>query len=293
MRAGDFAAAWEISDAVLRGRADRPCHDWPRHRQYVWDGRSVAGQRVLVRCYHGLGDTVMFIRYASPLRAVAREVIVWAQPALVPLLRTAKGIDRLLPLHNGTPECDFDVDVEVMELAHAFRSTPATLPRTVPYLDVAPARLPPTDRLRVGLAWAAGDWDRGRDVPAALLEPLARIAGVELHLLQRGPPLAAWREPRAHRTGSDDALATARLIRALDLVISIDSFPAHLAGALGVPTWTLLPAPADWRWGTGENTPWYPTMRLFCQPRAGDWESVIAQVTSALAVCAHARRDSR
>jgi hypothetical protein len=234
----------------------------------------------------------MFIRYAPLLKAVAREVIVWAQPALLPLLRTARGIDRLLPLHDGAPACDYDVDIEVMELAHAFRSTIETLPCAVPYFEVAPADLPRTDKFRVGLAWAAGDWDQRRNVPAELLAPLARLEGVELHLLQRGAALADWRESRAVRSGRDDVLATAQLMRALDLVVSVDSFPAHLAGALGVATWTLLPAPADWRWGRGETTPWYPTMRLFRQPRAGDWDSVIASVTSALAARVRDRRDS-
>lgn len=293
MRAGDWAAAWEISDAVLRECAGEPCHDWPRHRQYVWDGRPLAGQRVLVRCYHGLGDTVMFIRYAPLLKAIAREVIVWAQPALIPLLRTTHGIDRLLPLHDGTPECDYDLDIEVMELAHAFRSTPATLPRAVPYFDVPPARLPPGKQLRVGLAWVAGDWDRRRNIPIRQIARLAEVAGIEFHLLQRGPARAEWHEPRATRSGSDDVLATAALMRALDLVVSVDSFPAHLAGALGVPTWTLLPSPSDWRWGGDATTPWYPTMRLLRQARAGDWESVISPVAAALAARASDRTGNR
>src|SRR4051794_40948305 len=110
MRHGDFSAAWEISDAVLHAHAGVPCHDWPRHFQYVWNGVSLAGQRVLIRCYHGLGDTVQFIRFAPWVKAIAREVIVWAQPELLPLLRTAAGIDRLLPLHDGTPDIDYDVD---------------------------------------------------------------------------------------------------------------------------------------------------------------------------------------
>lgn len=326
MRAGDFAGAWEISDAVLREREGVPCHDWPRHLQYVWDGRPLARQRVLVRCYHGLGDTVMFMRFMPLLKAIAREVIVWAQPALIPLLRTADGIDRLLPLHDGTPECDYDVDIEVMELAHASRITSETLPSAVPYFSVEPAMLLISPKLRVGLIWAAGGWDARRNVPVALLTSLARTEGVEIHLLQRGAALADWRDPGAVHSGTDDVLATAALMRALDLVISVDSFPAHLAGALGVPVWTLLPEPADWRWGGDESvglvtddgeqsggragghdgdaaherapypastTPWYPTMRLFRQPRPGDWESVMAPLTAALAARARDRRDNR
>lgn len=293
MRAGDFAGAWGISDRVLRERAGRLRHDCPRHLQSVWDGRAFAGQRVLVRCYHGLGDTVMFARYLPALRAEAREVIVWAQPALLPLLRTMREIDQLLPLHDGAPECDYDVDVEIMELAHAFRSTAGTLPRSVPYFEISPARLAFTDRLRVGLAWAAGDWDARRNVPVELLRPLARFAGVELHLLQRGAARAEWPEPTAHDSGSDNVLATAAIMRALDLVISVDSFPAHLAGALGVETWVLLPEPADWRWGRGETTPWYPTLRLFRQEQPGVWAPVIARVTAALAARVRDRRGNR
>jgi hypothetical protein len=158
---------------------------------------------------------------------------------------------------------------------------------------VEPVLLAESAKLRVGLVWAAGDWDARRNVPVPLLRPLARIEGVELHLLQRGAALAEWRGPDAVRNGTDDVLATAALIRALDLVISVDSFPAHLAGALGVPIWTLLPEPADWRWGDGETTPWYPTMRLFRQSRPGDWESVMAPLTAALTARARDRRGNR
>lgn len=107
MRLGDFEGAWKISDEVLRSRTGQPCWDWPRHLQSIWDGRPLAGKRVLIRCYHGLGDTLQFIRFAPLVKAIAREVIVWAQPALIPLLKTAAGIDRLLPLHDGTPEAEY------------------------------------------------------------------------------------------------------------------------------------------------------------------------------------------
>jgi hypothetical protein len=108
---------------VLQARASVPCWHWPRHLQYIWDGTPLAGKRVLVRCYHGLGDTLQFIRYAPLIKTIAREVIVLAQPALLPLLRTMRGIDRLLPLHNGAPDVEYDVDVESMKLPHIFRTT--------------------------------------------------------------------------------------------------------------------------------------------------------------------------
>jgi hypothetical protein len=201
---------------------------------------------------------------------------VWAQPALIPLLRTARGIDRLVPLHDGAPDVEHDVDVEVMELAHLLRATPATLPADVPYLHAEPAPLPRDGRLAVGIVWKAGDWDDRRSVPLPLLAPLAALPGVHLHILQRGDALAERPAGFGTLSGSDDIAETARVMKALDLVISVDSMPAHLAGALGVPVWTLLHAHADWRWMEGrDDTPWYPTMRLLRQRDAGDWRPVI------------------
>ena len=155
MRQGECEAAWEISDAVLRSHGGIPCAHLPCHLQYVWDGTPLDGKRVLVRCYHGLGDTIQFIRYAPLVKAIASEVTIWAQPELIPLLRTMCGIGRLLPLHDGTPEVEFDVDVEVMELPHVFRTTLQTLPTEVPYLHVEPMPLPHDGRLAVGLVWKA------------------------------------------------------------------------------------------------------------------------------------------
>jgi hypothetical protein len=290
VRRGDFAAAWRTSDAVLRAHAGVPCWDRPRHEQWVWDGTRLDGRRVLIRCYHGLGDTIQFIRYAPMVKAVAAEVSVWAQPALLPLLRTVDGIDHLLPLHDGVCAAEHDVDVEVMELAHVFRSTLATLPADVPYLHAGPAPLARDDRLAVGLVWRAGDWDERRSIPFPLLAPLAEIPGVALHLLQRGRALAEAPAGFGAVSGSDDVTECARVMRALDLVVTVDSMPAHLAGALGVSVWTLLHADCDWRWMDGrEDSPWYPTMRLFRQPRQGDWEPVVARVAAGLRALAAER----
>lgn len=283
MRRGEWEQAWRISDAVLRARAGATCFHLPRHEQWVWDGEPLEGKRVLVRCYHGLGDTIQFVRYAPLLQRLAAEVILWAQPALLPLLATAAGVDRLEPLHDGTPGVAYDADVEIMELAHVFRSTPATVPACIPYLHADPAPLRRRGRLNVGLVWAAGDWDPRRSLSYPLVAPLGTIPGVELHVLQRGGALDERPEGFGMLSGSDDVLETAAVMRALDLVISVDSMPAHLAGAVGVPVWTLLHADADWRWMEDrEDTPWYPTMRLFRQPRAGDWEPVIARVAAEL-----------
>ena len=282
MRGGDWAAAWAVSDAVLRARGTP---DWtrPRHLQAVWDGTPLQGRRVLVRCYHGLGDTIQFIRLVPQVGAA--EVTVWAQPALLPLLSTLPALGRLLPLHNGTPEIPFDVDVEVMELAHVLRITPETLPALVPYLH-PPRMARHGPGLHVGLVWQAGSWDDRRSVPVALLRPLANIPGVTLHILQRGAPCPGFGVP----AGADNILEVARAMTALDLLVSVDSMPAHLAGAVGLPTWTLLAHRADWRWAEGrEDTPWYPTMRLLRQPHPGDWDTVTARLHDDLRALAAVR----
>ncbi len=283
MRRGEFDKAWKFSDEVLESRAGTTCWHLPRHLQYIWDGSSPAGKRVLVRCYHGLGDTIQFIRFMPMLKSVAKEVIVWAQPELITLLQTTQGIDRLLPLHNGSPEVEFDLDVEIMELPHMFRTTVETLPANVPYLHVDPVELPGRNKLSVGLVWKAGDWDQRRGIPFETLAPLGDIPGVDLYILQGGAANAGWREGFGINPGVLDLFNYARFIRSLDLLITVDSMPTHLAGATGTAVWNLLHTKADWRWmDDRDDSPWYPTMKIFRQKTAGDWDEVIRRVKKAL-----------
>jgi len=284
MRRGEWERAWAFSDSLLPERAARTCTHLPRHLQYVWTGTPLHGKRVLVRCYHGIGDTLQFIRYAPLLKAIAAEVIVWAQPSLLPLLATVDGIDQLLPLHDGTPDVDYDVDVELMELPHVFRTTLASVPATIPYLHADPMPLPwDDDEPAIGLVWKAGDWNEARSIPYALLAPLARLAGVRVVILQPEATAAGWNGGFGWHPGELDIPNFARAVRALDLVVTIDSMPAHVAGALGIPVWTLLHADADWRWMDDRyDSPWYPGMRLFRQRNAGDWQGVIAEVMASL-----------
>ena len=283
MRRGEYETAWEISDAVLRSRAGVPCGHLPRHLQYFWDGTPLEGKRILVRCYHGLGDTIQFIRYAPLVKAIAAEVLVWAQPSLILLLGTMRGIDRLFPLHDGAFEWEYDLDVELMELLHVFRTTLRTIPAEVPYFGVDPLPLRCDGRRAVGIVWRAGDWNARRSIPFSLLAPLAEVSGVEWYIFQHGPGLAERHEGFGVLPKPGDILEEARLMRSLDLFITVDSMPAHLAGALGVPVWTLLHAEATCRWmEEREDSPWYPTMRLFRQERSGEWEPVIERVASEL-----------
>jgi hypothetical protein len=286
MRCGDFRAAWDVSDQLLRERPRTECSRLPRHFQQVWDGTPLTRRRVLIRCYHGLGDTIQFIRYAPLVRSVASEVAVWAQPSLLPLLRTVRGIDRLLPLHDGAVDADYDVDVESMELAHVFRTTPATIPREIPYLEVPPEQLHAA-RPAVGLVWRSGDWDERRSIPFQLLEPLVNLP-VTWYVLQGRPGISERPPGFGIVAGTTGVVEAARTISSLDLLISVDTMAAHLGGALGVPVWTLLPAVADWRWiDEREDSPWYPTMRLFRQRRAGDWRPVAERVADELSRVIH------
>src|SRR5687768_11461929 len=152
MLRGDFAAAWKISDALLPLARTQDHRVVPRHLQSVWDGTPLEGKRVLLRCYHGLGDTIQFIRYACVLRREAKRVVVWVQPSLIPLLSGVAGIDELVLLHDGVPKVEYDVDVELNELPYVFRTTLESVPAEVPYIDVEPAPLACTEgKIGVGL----------------------------------------------------------------------------------------------------------------------------------------------
>lgn len=280
MRRGDFAAAWEVSDRVLQERRGRTPWHLPRHEQWLWDGRPLSGGRVLVHCYHGLGDTLQFLRYMPLLE----RPILWVQAHLRSLIRyfDTPGSGQLLTLHDGDPGVERDADIEIMELPHAFRTTLETIPPLLPN-DVRPRSIPFHDAgIQVGLVWSSGAWDPRRSIPVEALEPLREVKGVQWHLLQRGP---AQRRPPSFGwdLSDDEPLCTAMTMKALDLVITVDSMPAHLAGSLGVPVWTLLPNPADWRWMEARaDSPWYPTMRLFRQRHDGEWGPVVQEVAERL-----------
>ena len=283
MRRGNFSLGWNISDLLMRQRRVQDRKKPPRCFQMVWDGSSVKGKRVLVACFHGLGDTIQFIRYAALLKEVAAEVIVWAQPSLIALLRTVKGIDQLLPLYHGMPNMEYDIEVELGELPYVFRTTLGNIPAQIPYILVQPAPLERKANLQVGLIWQSGRWNPRRSVPFSKIQRLAQVPGIDWHIMQHDPWGAGWDGKLGVISGGDYLWDDARVMRALDLVITVDTMTAHLAGALGQQTWTLLPFNADWRWLLRRNdSPWYPTMRLFRQRKQGRWEALIDEVASEL-----------
>jgi hypothetical protein len=306
MRAGQFADAWEVSDRAQQLRAGVDCSEWPRHEQFIWRGAPLEDQRVLIRCYHGLGDTLQFARFTPEVRSMAREVVMWVQPALIPLLQDAGCADRLLPLHDGAPDVEYDVDIELAELMHALRVIQSGLAKNVHYLCIDgtspriasasspadPLRVAGDTPLKVGLVWAAGEWNPQRSIPCERLARLGAIRGIEWHLLQRGPALSQWRNRFGLVPHIESMVDEARVMLAMDLIITVDTCSAHLAGSLGVPVWTLLPRDADWRWMCNRSeTPWYPTMRLMRQSSPGAWAHVIGDVEREL--CLHAAGNTR
>nr|WP_036017088.1 hypothetical protein [Bradyrhizobium sp. WSM1743] len=285
MRAGDFTRAWAINDRDLVQIAHPPKHTGPRHLQRIWRGEDLHGRHVLVRCYHGLGDTIQFLRFMRPLRAIARSVTLWCQPELLPLAVRAAGVDRAIPLHDGAPEVDFEVDIEIMEVPHAIGARRDQVEMRVPYLALPPAAVPPLrgeQGQALGLVWKVGDWDKRREVSAALLRGLAGPC-VTLYSLQRGASTEELAAIGALDISTPDIVALGHRLRQLDLLICVDTMVAHLAGALGCEAWVLLHADCDWRWPQSDaHSFWYSSLRLFHQRCPGDWGNVIAEVRSAL-----------
>jgi hypothetical protein len=288
MRAGDWEAAWRQSDRL------------PSH--LVWDGTPFDGRRVRVRCLHGLGDTLQFMRFVPAIAGRARHLDFLVQPMLLDLLRGAPGLGEVSNAWtDDPPPCD--VEIEVMELAYALRCRLDTLPAPYPHLALqvrgrSPVRLHEDGRLRVAVLWSVSDWDNGRSVPLRALEPLLRLPGVAFYSLQQG---RAALDPDIERLGlvalspHTEAIAdAAAAMLAMDLVVTPDAMPAHLAATLGRPAWVMLRHDADWRWMEArEDSPWYPAMRLFRQHAPGDWAGVADAIARELTRARAAAGNSR
>ncbi|HLN20117.1 MAG TPA: glycosyltransferase family 9 protein [Bacteroidales bacterium] len=284
MRQGMFEEAWNHSDSVLRTGANRDYINLPRHYQCIWDGSSLEGKCVLVRCYHGLGDTIQFVRYVPMLKKIAKEVNLWVQPRLIELFHSVKGIDRLIPLHDGAPGIEYDADIEIMELPHYFRTTASTIPSEFPYIYVEPRNFDcDNQQFSAGIVWKAGDWDKSRNIDFEYIKPLFSIKGLKICILQNDATDAGWKPGYGIHPGKCTLLEHAEIIKGLDVMISIDSMPAHLAGALNVPVWLLLNSEADWRWMENRtDTPWYPSMQIFRKEKKENWPGLIKIVMNSL-----------
>ena len=284
MLLGDLAGAWVESDGLRQRGSPDP------HR--FWDGSPLHGKRVMLRCLHGLGDAIQFLRYAPFLESIASHLIVEVPPPLLELAPFLKGPHEVITWGENAPAIEpaWDSQIELMELPYIFRSTLADLP--APNAGLSPSladrsESPSTgSRPRIGIVWSGGSWNTSRSIPFTLLEPLLSTGShLSLFSLQPSTANAEWNAitDRCSLQPSDASLDAilplARFIAGLDLVITVDTLAAHLAAALGRPTWILLQYQADWRWlHERSDTPWYPAARLFRQSVQGDWVSLIDRV---------------
>ncbi|MCC3535373.1 MAG: tetratricopeptide repeat protein [Microcoleus sp. PH2017_25_DOB_D_A] len=266
-----------------------PCHNFI---QPIWDGKDLEGKTILLCPEQGLGDAIQFIRYADLVKQKGGKVIVWCLPHLQRLFAQVSGIDELIINPDDAP--DFQVHARLMSLPHILGTTLDTIPANVPYLAPPPGlecALPNTPNLKVGIVWSGNtqhSQNKVRSFPLDLLAKLLEIPGADFYNLQKQMTAeeCAWldRMPVTDLSSNlHDMAVTAAVISALDLVISVDTSVAHLAGALGKPVWILLCFVPDWRWMLErEDSPWYPTARLFRQSAAGDWDGVLDRASLAL-----------
>jgi tetratricopeptide (TPR) repeat protein len=299
---GNFAQGWPEYEWrwLCPGTAVRP------FTQQAWDGTALAGRTILLYAEQGLGDTLQFIRYAPLVQQRGGKVLVMCQQRLLALLASCPGIDRLAAWESVVPE--FDLWAPLLSLPGILQTRLTTIPATVPYLFADPQLVcqwrqelqqvetssSTEGELKIGIAWQGNPGhkqDRQRSIPLTLFAPLAGLPGVRLFSIQLGPGTEQLLNLGDHFAVTDlgnrfdpasfqDAAA---VMMALDLIISVDSAMAHLAGALGVPVWVLLPYVPDWRWLLErEDSPWYPSMRLFRQRKPGNWEEVFERLVAAL-----------
>jgi tetratricopeptide (TPR) repeat protein len=293
---GDYERGWVEFESRWRGtNFDRQMVRPP------WDGRPLEGRTILLIAEQGLGDTLHFVRYAPLVKERGGKVVVACQKPLLTLLESCSGIDQLVA-HDDI-RVDFDVFALFMSLPRILGTTLQTLPANIPYLHARPElveswgrRLRHLGGFLVGVGWQGNPKycrDRQRSFRLAEFEPLAGLPGVTLVSLQQGPeseqvPRVSDRFPivaLTDRTAGEARtfLDTAAIVNNLDLVIGCDSALVHLAGALGAPVWVAQAFFSDWRWLLGrEDSPWYPTARLFRQQRPGDWEGVFNRMAQTL-----------
>jgi tetratricopeptide (TPR) repeat protein len=294
---GDFQQGWEEYEWRWK------CKDFPPPRNFAqpqWDGCPLEGRTLLVHTDQGLGDGIQFIRYLPLAAQRGGRIILECHAELQRLFQTIAG--RCQIVVRGQPLPAFDLHCPLLSLPRVFRTNLANIPKDVPYLhaDVEGAKrwqqrlASHSPMVKVGLAWAGSPIhknDRDRSMKLARLAPLGQVPGARFFSLQKGEAAAEAKSPPPGMELVDwtqelkDFADTAALIDNLDLVIAVDTAVAHLAGAMGKPVWTLLPFASDWRWLLQrQDSPWYPSMRLFRQPCIGDWDSIIVRVVDTLAL---------
>jgi hypothetical protein len=290
---GDFERGWKEFDWRLRV-AGSPL---PRgFAQPQWDGRQpLAGRTILLHTEGGFGDAIQFCRYVPMVAARGARVFLECRPRLYSLFRSLQGVSLLLPRGAALPP--FDYHCPLQSLPAAFGTTLESIPNRIPYLSAPPALREQWERFlgqsantRAGLTWRGSDniWPR-RSKTLTIFAPLASIVGVEFHGIQVGPGSDEAPPPGTHFINHAPRLSdfghTAALVSLMDLVISVDTGVAHLAGAMAKPVWVLQPKDACYRYLLERtDSPWYPTMRLYRQATAeDDWQNVVARIAADLA----------
>jgi len=292
---GDYGSGWR--KYAWRLLTANFSHGKTRPSQPLWLGNwNISGKTILLHGEQGLGDTIMFARYVPLVAQRGAKVILAVQQPLAALMTTLKGASVIRV--KGEPVPVFDGYCPLPTLPFAFKTSVETIPSDVPYLSAPPDRLakwrPVLQALRsprIGLAWAgAHSAIYRRTIPLRLLAPLFELPGLHFVALQKELPKED--EPFLPQTGmaaflgerQADLADAAAMISQLDLVITIDTSIAHVAGAMGVPVWIMLPFSPDWRWMPyRDDSPWYPTARLYRQRAPGEWDEVIARVAADLA----------
>lgn len=294
LKQGDFERGWrEYEWGFAAGKRPRRAFPWMQ-----WDGGDLTGKAIYVWGEQGLGDTLQFVRFLPRVKARGAHVVLEVQPGLGSLLAGVAGADRVVErTRNGSASEECDCHASLMSLPSLLNITRDDLPGPVPYITAdASSRARWADRvsgdgLKVGIVWAGNPThqnDRNRSCRAGVFGPLLSCRGVRWFSLQKGGAADQLSELDSARVVAlgvelEDFAETAAVIAGLDLVITVDTAIGHLAGAMGRPVWCLLPFDADWRWLHDLSaTPWYPSMRLFRQPRPNDWEAVFGEVRKAL-----------
>jgi tetratricopeptide (TPR) repeat protein len=304
---GNFEAGW--SHYEWRWRTKDRIFVPRNFPQPLWDGQPLEGRSLLVHAEQGLGDTLQFVRFAPLVQQRGCRVILECQKPLQTLLSSCRGIDQLVARGDALPP--FDFHMPLLSLPCLLGTHAGNIPADVPYLVAREdlvrdwqGRLGDGNEFRVGICWQGSPTyrgDRQRSVALAYFAALADVRGVRLISLQKGAGTEQWVDVRFPVTilgaDLDEAngafMDTAAVMKNLDLVISSDTAVAHLAGALGVPVWVALPKLPDWRWLLDrEDSPWYPTMRLFRQEKAGEWGPVFRRIAEALRDLIASRRQS-
>jgi tetratricopeptide (TPR) repeat protein len=298
---GDFENGWK--DYEWRWKTKKIGPSLRTFAKPSWRGQeTLAGKKILIYSEQGLGDTLHFCRYVELIAEMGAVVIFQVQPALKTLLAGLKGVGRILASDEALP--DFDFHCPLLSLPLAFGTRLDTIPCRIPYLTACPdlvlkwrAKLEDDGRRRIGIVWSGSQTntnDRYRSIPPKLFSRFMEVDAQLVSLQKDTAPdaLAFFDEYPAIRhfeAEINDFSDTAALIQSLDLVITVDTAVAHLAGAMGKPVWILLAYKPDFRWLLNrDDSPWYPTARLFRQSELGDWESVITDVMHQLARLSHA-----